>query len=107
MQITEVKTNQHIKEFHRVPHIVYKNDKIWVCQLENEIERIFNPETNVFFHNGEGVRWILKNNNGELIGRVAAFINKNKAYNYTQPTGGMGFFECIEDKEAAFLLFVQ
>ena len=107
MQITEVISNQHIKDFHKVPHIVYKNDKTWVCQLETEIEKIFNPDTNVFFRNGEVCRWILRDDKGELIGRVAAFINKNKAYNYTQPTGGMGFFECIENKEAIFKLFDQ
>ncbi len=107
MQITEVITNQHIKDFHKVPHIVYKTDNTWVCQLESEIENIFNPATNVFFRNGEVCRWILKDNNGQLIGRVAAFINKNKAYNYTQPTGGMGFFECIENREAIFMLFDQ
>ena len=36
---------------------------------------------------------------------VAAFINNKKAYNYEQPTGGIGFFECIDNEEAAFLLF--
>ncbi|MFZ4401245.1 MAG: hypothetical protein ACOYO1_14500 [Bacteroidales bacterium] len=107
MQITEVKTKQDIKDFHFVPKIVYKNDKFWVCQLENEIENIFSPLTNIFFKNGEACRWILKDKTGNLIGRVAAFINKNKAYNYTQPTGGMGFFECINDKKAAEILFKQ
>ena len=38
-------------------------------------------------------------------GRIAAFIDKNLAYTYDQPTGGIGFFECINDKESAFLLF--
>ncbi|MCX6231581.1 MAG: GNAT family N-acetyltransferase [Bacteroidetes bacterium] len=107
MQITEVKTDKDVKAFHKVPEIVYKNDSNWVCQLESEIEKIFSPEMNVFFKNGEATRWILKNDNGELIGRVAAFINKNKAYNYTQPTGGMGFFECINDEKAAIKLFNQ
>jgi hypothetical protein len=36
---------------------------------------------------------------------VAAFIDRNTAYKQDQPTGGMGFFECINDKQAAFLLF--
>ncbi len=107
MQITEVKTKQDIKDFHLVPKIVYKNDKIWVCQLENEIENIFSPNTNIFFKNGEAIRWVLRDDEGNLIGRVAAFINKNKAFNYAQPTGGMGFFECVDDKEAANKLFYQ
>jgi len=39
------------------------------------------------------------------VGRIAAFINNDKAYNYEQPTGGTGFFECVDNKEYAFLLF--
>jgi hypothetical protein len=48
----------------------------------------------------------LKNEAGETIGRVAAFVDKKAANKGNdQPTGGMGFFECIENREAAFLLF--
>jgi hypothetical protein len=36
---------------------------------------------------------------------VAAFINKKTAKTSEYTTGGMGFFECINDKEAAQLLF--
>jgi len=105
MRIIEVKNRSNIKDFHRVPHLVYKDDKVWVCQLESEIEKIFNPKTNVFFKNGIATRWVLYDDSGSAIGRVAAFINKSKAYNFAQPTGGMGFFECTENKEAAYKLF--
>jgi hypothetical protein len=40
-----------------------------------------------------------------VIGRVASFINKRKAYTFQQPTGGMGFFECVNNRDAAFRLF--
>jgi hypothetical protein len=42
---------------------------------------------------------------GQFAGRVAAFINRKKAFTFQQPTGGMGFFECVNDKEAAQILF--
>ncbi|MDP2423798.1 MAG: hypothetical protein Q8M23_05560, partial [Bacteroidales bacterium] len=35
----------------------------------------------------------------------AAFYNYAKANKFDQRTGGLGFFECINNKEAAFLLF--
>ncbi len=54
---------------------------------------------------GEATRWILSDDQGDLIGRVAAFIDHNTAGNHDQPTGGVGFFECIHDQEAANLLF--
>ncbi len=40
-----------------------------------------------------------------LSDRIAVFIDRNLAWSYDQPTGGIGFFECINDKKAAFLLF--
>jgi GNAT superfamily N-acetyltransferase len=48
---------------------------------------------------------VLTDDENRLIGRIAAFIDFNLANTYDQPTGGMGFFECIDEKEAAFLLF--
>lgn len=44
---------------------------------------------------------------GQVIGRIAAFINQKKALKEEQPTGGCGFFECIHDQHAANVLFDQ
>jgi hypothetical protein len=50
-------------------------------------------------------RWILKDNNGNLIGRIAAFTNKKyKNKGDDVAAGGIGFFECIDNQEAANLL---
>lgn len=105
MQVIEVKNKRTIHEFLVIPGIIYKNDPFWVCPLYGETESIFDPKENSFFNHGEASRWILKDDQGRLIGRVAAFINKSKAFSFQQPTGGMGFFECIDNSEAANLLF--
>ncbi|HEY8781488.1 MAG TPA: GNAT family N-acetyltransferase [Mucilaginibacter sp.] len=105
MTITEVTTKAAKEAFLNAARIIYKNDKIWVCPLDNDIEAVFDPNNNNFHQTGKCTRWILADENGQLIGRIAAFINNKKAYNYEQPTGGIGFFECINNEEAAFLLF--
>jgi hypothetical protein len=105
MTITEVNDKATKKQFLDVARRIYRNDPIWVCPLDNDIEAIFDPQKNNFHQHGKCIRWILQNENGELIGRIAAFINNKKAFNYEQPTGGVGFFECIDDEKAAFLLF--
>src|SRR5690606_14418537 len=69
------------------------------------IEGIFDPEVNKYFRHGVCTRWILVNDKKETIGRVAAFINKKTAKATDYVTGGMGFFECVDDREAAFKLF--
>jgi hypothetical protein len=105
MTVTEVKDKVTKKDFLDVAREIYKNDKIWVCPLDNDVEAVFDPAKNNFHQDGKCTRWILKDNNEQLIGRIAAFINNKKAYNYEQPTGGIGFFECINNEEAAFYLF--
>jgi hypothetical protein len=105
MQIIEVSTPDHRKEFLMLPVRLYKDDKNWIRPLDNDIENVFNPQKNKFFEHGECTRWILVDSGGNTTGRVAAFIDRNTASKFDQPTGGMGFFECINNKEAAFRLF--
>jgi len=105
MKITEVSDKKKRRAFLDVARIIYKGDPNWICPLDNDVEAVFDPQKNNFHSHGKATRWILTDDNGSLIGRVAAFINNEKAYNYEQPTGGMGFFECINDEKAAFLLF--
>ncbi len=48
---------------------------------------------------------MLTDDHDRLLGRIAAFVNYEKATTYRQPTGGCGFFECTEDQQAANVLF--
>jgi hypothetical protein len=98
-KLTEVTTARHIKQFLELPLSIYNNDPNWIRPLNKDIEEVFNPDKNKFFKQGECKRWLLENEAGQLIGRIAAFTNKK--YKQEQPTGGIGFFECINDQAAA------
>src|SRR5690242_3986537 len=107
MTIKEVINSDDQREFLHLPLRLYEDSSQWIRPLDKDIEAVFDPEKNKSFRTGECVRWILKKE-GETIGRVAAFydtklVNKGN----DQPTGGIGFFECINDQRAAFLLFDQ
>ncbi len=104
MKIVEVKSKKTIKEFHKLPHTIYKNDKNWICPLEIMIEDTFTQSTESLATKRDIARWILVNDN-QTIGRIAAFYDMHKAVTYEQPTGGCGFFECIDNQQAANLLF--
>ena len=106
MQVIEVNTAGHKKDFLLLPKQIYSSDANWIQPLDNDIESVFDAAKNKFFKHGECTRWILKNSRDKVVGRIAAFIDKKTATkNNKQPTGGMGFFECIDDKEVAFKLF--
>jgi hypothetical protein len=102
IKVSDKKTKQMFLDTARV---IYKNDKTWVCPLDNDINAVFDPESNPYFKHGTAERWIITDDKSRLIGRIAAFVDTNLCNSYDQPTGGTGFFECINDKQAAFLLF--
>jgi hypothetical protein len=105
MKITEVTSRNDRKEFIDFPKQLYKDDSNWICPLDSGIESTFDPSKNHAFRNGTAIRWVLRDDNGKTIGRVAAFTDNIRSAANSQPTGGMGFFEVINDKEAAFRLF--
>jgi hypothetical protein len=105
MILEEVKDSRTRKQFLDVARQIYKHDKNWVCPLDMDIEAVFDPAKNNFHNHGQCARWILKSEGGELLGRIAAFINEKKAYQPDQPTGGIGFFECVNSIAASEILF--
>lgn len=108
MEITEVITRRHKKEFLQLPVKLYRNEPNWIRPLDKDIESVFDPKRNKTFRHGECTRWILSDAAGNTIGRIAAFVNlKSARKGNDQPTGGMGFFECVNDRTAAFMLFDQ
>ena len=105
MTITEVSNPKEEQAFLDLVRKIYADDQNFICPLDKDVEATFHPETNSFFQHGSCIRWILSNEKGEHIGRIAAFINDKKAYQHEVPTGGIGYFECIDDQQAANLLF--
>ncbi len=103
-----MQSDEDIKNFHAVATKIYSGDRVWVTPLFRDIERVFSTQDNPLFTEaggGDAQRWILRSGRGELVGRIAAFYNKERASVESQPTGGCGFFECIDDFDASRILF--
>jgi hypothetical protein len=104
MEIIQVAGKRLVDEFYKLPGRIYKNDSNYVPLLCPLIENIFDSSSNTKFDSGDARRWIVKRD-ALCIGRIAAFFDTSYYETYDQPTGCIGFFECENDKEAAFLLF--
>lgn len=104
MKIREVSDTGTEKEFYHLPHDLYRHDNQWIAPLVQDVRKVFDPQKNPHFEHGECARWILLDGE-KTIGRIAAFINHRTANTEDQPTGGCGFFECINNQQAANLLF--
>ena len=106
MQLTEVKDQRAAKEFILVNVMMNKDNPNYIRPLEKDIYEVFDPKKNKTFRHGEVIRWLLKDKDQRLIGRIAAFVNKKyKNKGDEVPVGGIGFFECINDQVAADMLF--
>ena len=104
MYTVEVKDPKTHKQFLNFPAKLYANDPSWIHPLDQDIDKVFDPKKNKLFNRGgKAIRWNLFNNNNEMIGRIAAFVNPK--YEGKEPVGGIGFFECVNDQKAANYLF--
>lgn len=105
MQISSVTDAAGADLFLRVPVVLYAKDPKWIRSLDKDINEVFDPAKNKAFRFGKAERWILKDSGGKLIGRIAAFINsKYKNKGDDMAVGGIGFFECVNNQDAADLL---
>jgi hypothetical protein len=102
MQIIEVNTKALAKQFILANLLINKDTPNYIRPLDKDVHEVFDKKKNKAFRTGEVKRWILKNDLGHLIGRIAAFTNtKYRNKNDTVPVGGMGFFDCVDNQPAA------
>ena len=104
MQIQIVNDNKTAQQWLDAPAKVYTHDRNYIPHIRQDISGIFDPAKNKLFAQGSATRWILIDSQNEVVGRVAAFFSKKYSDAQKQKTGGIGFFECIEDDEAGRIL---
>jgi len=105
MKLIKVHNSITEKAFVEVHALLNKHNPHFIRPLDNEVMQVFDPAKNKLFKNGAAIRWILQDEAGNTIGRIAAFYYQeyqNKGTEY--PTGCMGFFDCINNMKAATIL---
>lgn len=106
MTVLEVTTPKLIKEFLHLNAQVNQGNPNYIQPLDKEVEQVFNPEKNKLFKEGAAKRWIVQDNSGQTVGRIAAFYYskyKNKGTEY--PVGCVGYFDAINNQVVADILF--
>jgi GNAT superfamily N-acetyltransferase len=83
---------------------IYGNDPNWVPPVEMDRIKLINEEKNPFYKHAD-VAWFLAEDQGKIVGRIAAIINHNHNSFHNDKTGFFGFFESIDNSEVASKLF--
>jgi hypothetical protein len=100
--LVEVSTPKLMNEFLEVNVTLNKSNRNYVRPLDKDIVDVFDRKKNKTYRFGTTIQWILKNDKNESVGRIAAFTNKKyKNKGDDVPIGGIGFFDCINNQEAA------
>ncbi len=104
MEIQRVEDNRTLKRFWTFPYRFYQADPNWVPPLRVEVKNQFDPSTNPLLDHCDYQLFLLVRG-GEVIGRIAAFIDHLAVEAWAETIGLCGYYECIPDLEASKMLF--
>ncbi|OGW28873.1 MAG: hypothetical protein A2X56_14860 [Nitrospirae bacterium GWC2_57_13] len=99
VQIDLVSDKQDMGQFIRFPWKVYEGNPHWVPPLLKEMEFMLGDK-NPFFKHAESA-YFLARENGAVVGRIAAIIDRNHINIHNEQVGFFGFFECLPVQIAA------
>jgi len=100
LEVVEVRSKDDRHEMVMFPWTVYRGDKNWVPPIIKDREKLLDPERNPFFRQAD-VTLLAARRDGRLVGTIAAFINHRFNDYLKQKMGFFGFFEVLNDYEAA------
>ncbi|UCC76142.1 MAG: hypothetical protein JSW37_11585 [Anaerolineales bacterium] len=100
LKVTEIRSQGELREMVMFPWTVYHGDKNWVPPIIKERQALLDPHSNPFFRTAEVVL-LSARRQGRLAGTIAAFVDPLFNRHLKQKVGFFGFFEVLDDHEAA------
>lgn len=104
IRIQKVHTKGELKQFITLPWKIYRGNPYWVPPLISEEKKLLSPGRNPFWEHAERELFIAFRGK-EAVGRIAAIVDRDFIAYHNEQTGYFGFFECLDDHEAARALF--
>jgi GNAT superfamily N-acetyltransferase len=95
VEIFPVATDRDLHTFLRLPWRIYQDDPHWVPPLLFEQRQLLTGQ-HPFFEKAE-IRLFLARDDGEVVGRIAAILDRHFLEFHQEPIGFFGFFECLND----------
>ena len=105
--LVQVTTPAHIRAFLVLPRMLNAASSAFIRPLDQDVEAVFDIKKNRNFRHGQAQRWLLQTEQGQTVGRIAAFFDTRNLAKSPLAVGSMGFFECINNLEAAQALLTQ
>ena len=100
LTIHPVLDRDDLRQFVGLPFALYRSDPNWVPPLRREAMAQVDPIKNPFLDHCDYSLFLLKKGR-RIIGRIAAFVDRNAIEYWGETIGLFGYYECIEDAAAS------
>jgi hypothetical protein len=57
-----------VEQWLRLPWSIYSEDKNWIPHLLQDVAKVFDPTKNKLLKDGKAMRWVLEDEQGQVIG---------------------------------------
>ncbi len=104
-EIRPVRSRSEMRSFIEFPWRVYADNPYWVPPVKAMVSRLLDTSRHPFWRTASR-ELFLAVCNGEVVGRIAAIVDKNHNEFHKERMGAWGFFECLQNPEAAVKLFL-
>ncbi len=104
IRIIPVSTYEEKELFFTVPWHIYPQDCPWVPPLQGDERKLLSPGVHPFWEKATGQLFVALRGQ-QAVGRIVALVDEKYNENAQEQCGAWGFFECIDDTEAAHALF--
>lgn len=102
--VTPVTTRKERRQFIDLPWRLYRQDPNWMPPLRSNQAELLGYKSHPF-HEVADVQTFIAVRDGEVVGRIAAILNRAHNRYYDTQIGFFGFFESIDDQAVADALF--
>ena len=103
VQIKEVANLKELKAFIRFPYELYRGNPFWVPTLTFDELNTLRKDKNPAFEHCEARYW-LAYQNGRIVGRIAAILNRKHIEKWNQPYMRFGWIDFIDDTSVSAAL---
>lgn len=102
--VQPVTSKREQKLFLQFPWTLYRGDANWIPPLRTNQRELVGYRPHPFYERNES-QTFLALRSGQVVGRIAAILNRGHIERFGDQRGFYGFFECRDDPEAAAGLF--
>ena len=106
IEIAAVDSKRSLAEFIQLPYTLYRSDPYWVPPLRIAVKELLDRAKHPFYANADA-EFFLARQDGKVVGRIAAIIDRTYNRVHEESAGFFGFFESVNDENVSGRLLAE